>query len=105
MKKKLIVIFFILCLLASIAYYISLPDYPVFNSVSFSSQDTRDTTLDVVVYKYWEIDDMIRDIEEKHNKINGTPTTLKINLYFSRRLIRYGEQPFKTVIFEYSEKK
>lgn len=105
MKKKLIITFLVLCLFVGIAYYISLPDYHVFNSVSFGSQETRDTTLDVVVYKYWEIDDTIREIEEKHNKINGTPTTLEINLYFLRRLIRYGEQPFKTVIFEYSEKK
>ena len=105
MKKKLIITFLALCLFVGIAYYISLPDYYVFNSVAFSNQGTRDTTLNVVVYKYWEIDDTIQDIEEKHNKIYGTPTTLEINLYFSRRLIRYGEQPFKTVILEYSEKK
>lgn len=105
MKKKLLVTIFVLCLFVGIAYYISLPDYHVFNSVSFSSQDTRDTTLDVVVYRYWKIDDTIQEIEEKHNKINGTPTTLEINLYFSRRLIRYGEQPFKAVIFEYDTKK
>jgi hypothetical protein len=42
-----------------------------------------------------------RKIETEHNKINGTPTTLEINLYYSAWLIRYGEKPFKTVVFEY----
>lgn len=87
MKKQFIVILFILCLFAGISYYINLPDYHVFNSLSLSSQNTRDTTLDVVVYKYWKIDNTIQKIEEEHNKINGTPTTLEINLYYSQQLI------------------
>ncbi len=78
MKKKLIITLFVLCLLIGISYYISLPDYRIFNSISYSNQDTRDTTLKVVVYKYWEINDTIKKIEEEHNKINGTPTTLKL---------------------------
>ncbi len=104
MKKKFIAIFFTLCLFVGILYYLSLPDYHVFNSISTSNQNTRDTALKVVVYKYWKIDDTILKIEKEHNKINGTPTTLEINLYYSRWLIRYGEQPFKTVGFEYGEK-
>ena len=42
-------------------------------------------------------------VKSKQNtiKINGTPTTLEINLYYSAWLIRYGEKPFKTVVFEY----
>jgi hypothetical protein len=69
--------------------------------MSFSNQGTRDTELTVIVYKYWGIDETIRKIETEHNKINGTPTTLEINLYYSVWLIRYGEKPFKTVVFEY----
>ena len=61
----------------------------------------EDTELTVIVYKYWGIDETIRKIETEHNKINGTPTTLEINLYYSAWLIRYGEKPFKTVVFEY----
>ena len=98
MKKKLIITLFVLCLLIGISYYISLPDYRIFNSISYS-------TLKVVVYKYWEINDTIKKIEEEHNKINGTPTTLEINLYYSKLLIRYGKKPFKTVMFEYNQKK
>ena len=93
--------FLLFCLIAGICYYISLPDYHVRNSMSFSNQGTRDTELTVIVYKYWGIDETIRKIETEHNKINGTPTTLEINLYYSAWLIRYGEKPFKTVVFEY----
>ena len=46
-----------------------------------------------------------KKFEEEHNKINGTPTTLEINLYYSKLLIRYGKKPFKTVMFEYNQKK
>ncbi len=104
MKKKFISIFFTLFLLAGVLFYLNLPDYHVFNSISISNQNTRDTTLEVVVYKYWDIDNIILKIEKSHNKINGTPTTLEINLYYSRWLIRYGEKPFKIVRFEYGEK-
>lgn len=104
MKKKFITIFFALCLFTGILYYINLPDYYVFNSMSTSSQDTRDTTLKVVVYKYWKIDDTILKIEKEHNKINGTPTTLEINLYYSKWFLRHGGKPFKIVRFEYGEK-
>lgn len=73
--------------------------------MSFSNQGTRDTELTVIVYKYWGIDETIREIEAEHNKINGTPSTLEINLYYSSWLIRYGEQPFKTVTIEYDKAK
>ena len=91
MKIKVITTFLLFCLIAGICY----------NSMSCSNQGTRDTELTVIVYKYWGIDETIRKIETEHNKINGTPTTLEINLYYSAWLIRYGEKPFKTVVFEY----
>ena len=84
MKIKVITTFLLFCLIAGICYYISLPDYHVRNSMSFSNQGTRDTELTVIVYKYWGIDETIRKIETEHNKINGTPTTLEINYVESR---------------------
>ena len=101
MKKKIIAISLMLCLSIGISYYISLPDYHIFNSISYSGQNTRDTTIDVVIYKYWGISNTIQEIEKEHNQINGTPTSLEINLYYSRWFIRYREQPFKTIKFEY----
>ena len=60
MKIKVITTFLLFCLIAGICYYISLPDYHVRNSMSFSNQGTRDTELTVIVYKYWGIDETIR---------------------------------------------
>lgn len=91
-----------MCLAIGIYYYISLPDYQVLSSMSFSSGNERDTHLKVIVYKYWGIDETVSKIEAEHNGINGTPTTLEINLYRTAWLIRYGEQPFKTVMIEYN---
>ena len=60
MKIKVITTFLLFCLIAGICYYISLPDYHVRNSMSFSNQGTRDTELTVIVYKYWGIDGVIK---------------------------------------------
>lgn len=86
MKKKLLFATIILVLLAGILYYISLPDYLVFNSMSFSNGANRDTELQVIVYQYWNTDEVIAEIEAEHNQINGTPTILTINLYHSNGL-------------------
>ena len=51
MKKKLLFATIILILLAGVLYYISLPDYLVFNSMSFSNGTNRDTELQVIVYQ------------------------------------------------------
>ena len=100
MKKKSATILIIFFLSIGIFYYLSLPDYHVFNSMSFSNQDTRDTKLQVIVYQYWGIDELVQEIQEEHDKINGTPTTLEINLYYSKWHLRSGKEPFKTVLFK-----
>ena len=56
------------------------PDYLAFNSMSFSNGANRDTELQVIVYQYWNADEVVAEIEAEHNQINGTPTTLTINL-------------------------
>ena len=77
MKKKLLFATIILVLLAGVLYYISLPDYLVFNSMSFSNGANRDTELQVIVYQYWNTDEVVAEIEAEHNQINGTPTSLQ----------------------------
>ena len=67
MKKKIIAPITILCLLTVLYNYLRLPDYHITNSMSFSSADTRDTELTVIVYKCWRIDRVIKDIENEHN--------------------------------------
>ena len=67
MKKKLLFVTIILILLAGILYYVSLPDYLVFNSTSFSNGSNRDTELQVIVYQYWNTDEVVQEIETEHN--------------------------------------
>ena len=97
MKKKILAPITILCLLTILYNYLRLPDYHITNSISFSSADTRDTELTVIVYKCWEIDGLIKDIENEHNKINGTPTTLEINLYYPTYYLHNNSKPFQTL--------
>lgn len=85
----------------SILYYANLPDYLVLNSLSCSNGLNRDTTLKVVVYQYWNIDQLVSEIEEKHNKLNGTPTILTVELYPSKWFFQNGYGPFYTTTIHY----
>ena len=57
--------------------------------MSFSNGANRDTELQVIVYQYWNTDEVIAEIKAEHNQINGTPTILTINLYHSIWSFRY----------------
>lgn len=104
MKKKLLCILSIV-LLAGLVYYLSLPDFIIHNSMSFSYDSDhgqiRDTDLRVISYKYFETESLIEDIEEEHNEINGTPSSLEINLYHSKWELRHGIGPYYTSKIEY----
>ena len=101
MKRKVIIVLLLLCLFVGICYYISLPDYYVHNSMSFSNGANRDTELQVIVYQYWNIDEVVAEIEAEHNQINGTPTTLTINLHHSKWSFHNGYKPFYTTTITY----
>lgn len=96
LKKKLL---FLIVVLLGIVYYFTLPDYEIHSSVSFSNRGTRETELNVIVYQYWEIEELAERIRAEHNMINGTPTKLKINMYYSEWSLRESEV-FKTIIYE-----
>ena len=104
MKRKILIVITILCLSAVTYGYLRLPDYHIMNSMSFSTQDTRDTQLKVIVYKCWGIHDVIQEIEAEHNRINGIPTTLEINLYYPTYSLHDDSKPFKTVTIRYNKK-
>lgn len=86
-------------------YYLSLPNFIIHNSMSFSYDSDRgqirDTDLRVIVYKYFDTESLIEDIEEEHNTINGTPSSLEINLYHSKWELRHGIGPYYTSKIEY----
>ena len=41
------------------------PDYLAFNSMSFSNGANRDTELQVIVYQYWNADEVGAEIEAR----------------------------------------
>lgn len=104
MKKKLLCIPAVL-LLAVLLYYINLPDYVIQNSMSISygtnEGQTRDTDLKVIAYQFWNTDGLIEDIVEEHNTINGTPSSLEVNLYHSKWSLGHGIGPYRTEKIEY----
>ena len=77
MKRKMVILLISVILLSAIYYYISLPDYVVVNSISFSSKNTRDTEIKVVIYKYHDIDNTVKAIEQEHNRSTAHRPLLK----------------------------
>ena len=97
MQKKRLV--FLIAVLFGMVYYLSLPDYKVHSSISFSNGGTRDTELNVIVYQYWGMEELTERIKDEHNMINGTPTTLEIKLYYSEWHL-HRSNPFEIVLYE-----
>lgn len=100
MRKKTILLPILFILFLGICYYVHLPDYQEMGSISFSNHDTRDTELNVIVYRYWDIDGLVQEIRDEHDRINGIPTTLELRLYHSKWGLRHGKAPFDTVVFK-----
>lgn len=101
MKKKKILIIVVVTLLISICYYnFCLPDYIIHNSISNSNSyhNTRDTRLEVIVYHHYfgNYDKLMEKIKDEFIEINGEPTTLEINLYYSKRHYFSSDKPFKS---------
>lgn len=103
MKKKLLFITLFCVLFAGILCYLKSPNYLIFNSVSTNYGSERDTELQVIIYKPQSISKLITEIEAEHNKINGTPSTLTINLHHSKRSFKQGRKPFYRVTINYPE--
>ena len=76
MKIKVITTFLLFCLIAGICYYISLPDYHVRNSMSFSNQGTRDTELTVMFTNIGEL--MRLFVKSKQNTTRLTALLLPL---------------------------
>lgn len=59
------------------------PDYLAFNSMSFSNGANRDTELQVIVYQYWNADEVVAEIESNHYIRTFLLHFLSSNLFFS----------------------
>ena len=106
-RKKRIILIIVVLLIVGVCYYKSFPDYFVHTSLSESNGNhgRRDTRLSVVVYQYWDYDELIDDIVDEFNEINDDPrsTSIEVNLYYSKWHMRISE-PFRTEQFVYEIK-
>ena len=73
---------FILVILTSWLYYESLPDFYIQRSFVKISDSGVETTFDVITYKMFNNTELYQEIADEHNRINGTPDKLEMNLYF-----------------------
>lgn len=77
-------------------YYIKLPSYTINSSTNMSASNYVETSLDVQVYKEFGGKSFYEEIADNHNRLNGKPDRLEMNLY----LFNYC---YRTVIFDYEE--
>ena len=96
MEKLKDILFYsvIVAMLAGMIYYIKLPSYTVRHSTNMSTSNYLETSLDIDVYKIFVGKSFYEEIADNHNRLNGTPDKLEMNLYFFNRC-------YRTVVFDY----
>lgn len=88
--------------LVSGIYYIRLPEYKVYCSITNTGADFRETDLHVIVYKSWDMEETIRKIVLQYKKMNGVPSRLAVHLYHSEYAAGRGKF-FYEIIFVYGD--
>lgn len=97
----------IFALIVSIAlvsgiYYIRLPEYKIYCSITNTGADFRETDLHVIVYKPWDMEETMRKIVLQYKKMNGVPSRLTVHLYHSEYDAGRGNV-FYEIIFLYGD--
>ncbi len=100
--KKLGIIAFIAAVVYIIVVYAMLPEYKEYNSLVFSSGNTIETELNLIVYKARYNPNLYDDIAKKNSRLNGKLTKLTMHLYRSEWSIKQGHAPYRTVVYEYN---
>lgn len=83
--------------LAFLVYYIRLPEYRVYNSISNTGADYREVDMHVIVYKTWDIEKTVEKIVSEYKKMNGVPNQLTVYLYHNKFDIMHGREFYKKV--------
>lgn len=82
-------------------WYWRLPEYVECHSRRMSAANYEETTIDIVVYKARYNKYLYDDIAERHNRMNGTPDKLVMKLYYTKRGMRKGKEPYRTIVYDY----
>lgn len=78
-------------------------DYEVLSSYSSSSAGRhRETDIDIAVYGEQYNEELFKRIEDEHNRLNGEPETLTINLYRSNTDYVKGMKPYAVIYIDYA---
>lgn len=72
------------------------PDYVIADDWSTYSEAGKEVELNVIDYRYWKMDEHVLEIAKEHARVNGTPASLMINMYYSHICLEKGEK-FDTV--------
>ncbi len=86
--------------------YLNKPEFHIMHSYSsnYTMQDgtrCRDSSLNVIVYKNRNDPELYKRIKTEHNRINGEPTELTIQLFKSKNDIIKGHEPYKVITINY----
>lgn len=90
-------------IVARVYFYLSKPEFEIRGSIAQSytmvgGQRCRDTDISVIVYKNFNDPDLYKRVKEEHNRINGEPTKLTINLY---KYSFENNEPYRIVVIDY----
>lgn len=75
------------------ALYLWLPSYKVYRSFSTSDNLSRETELDIIVYDFWNIEEILSEIKDNNSMYSDKKNILVVNLYCSEWHLKHGK-PF-----------
>ena len=101
-KKRGLIAIALVIYLIFLIWYIRLPEYRQLSSSNETSYNYRESNLKIIVYKAHYMKALYEEIAEKHNRLNGTPNKLTLELYFSESAFKMGH-PYRTIVFDYDE--
>ena len=99
--KRLLLLFILLLLFSSTYNFYSRDEFEFRSGYAHQGGSTRHSVMNVVVNRNWHDDELPERVEAQFILMNGKPTTLKLNLYYSIWHLRYGAEPYKTLYYEY----
>lgn len=99
-KKDVLVAFLLIISLIFVVWYASIDDYKEYSSINYTSAGYEETRIKIVVHKAHYLSLLYEEIAEKHNRLNGAPNKLTLELYFSGGALKKG-RPYRTVVFDY----
>lgn len=91
-RKSMTIYTIILIVLVVTIYYMQLPEYKIYKSISGEGADYKETDLYVIVYKSFNLEKTTKKIVSQYTKMNGTPNKLTIWLFRNEYDANHGNE-------------